>query len=241
MFLYLHWWSYIIIIPGIIFAMYAQIKVSSTFNKFKNVKSKSDWTASDLSRMLLERNGCNVSVKRIPGSLTDNFNPSTNELSLSATTYSDNSVASLGVAAHEVGHAIQHEKGYFPIKLRSFLVPIVNIGSRLAIPLVFIGVILEWVVSVNGDTTIGSTFISLGIICYSLATVFCLVTLPVELNASRRAKKMLFETGVLDKEETNQAGQVLNAAALTYVASLAVSLLYFLRFLLIISRFRRND
>lgn len=240
MFLYLNWWSYIIILPGILLAFYAQSKVNSTFKRFSGVRSKSNWVASDMARMLLEKNNCAVSVQRINGNLTDNYNPSTGILSLSQSTYYSDSISALGVAAHEVGHAVQHEKGYFPLKLRSALVPVVNIGSRLALPLVILGVILEWMLNAK-YMAIGGTIISIGIICYSLATIFCLITLPVEINASNRAKKMLYESGVLDEYEVKQAGKVLDAAALTYFASLTVSLLYLLRFLLIVSQFRKRD
>jgi len=239
MFLYLHWWSYLIIVPGLLFAVYAQASVNANFSKYSRIGSKSGWTASDLSRMLLEKYDCKVVVRQTKGHLTDNYNPQTGILSLSASTYNSTSIAALGVAAHEVGHAVQHEQNYLLLKLRSAIVPVVNIGSRIAIPLVIIGVLLEWFIT--SSSIVGATIISVGIICYSLATVFCLITLPVELNASRRARKLLLETGVLDEEETRQAGKVLNAAALTYVASLAISLLYFLRFLLILSRFRKND
>lgn len=239
MFLYIHWWSYLIIVPGLLLAVYAQASVNANFSKYSRIGAKSGWTASDLSRMLLEKYDCKVIVRQTHGHLTDNYNPQTGILSLSESTYNSTSIAALGVAAHEVGHAVQHEQNYFLLKLRSVIVPVVNIGSRLAVPLVIIGVLLEWFVT--SSPLIGATIISVGIICYSLATVFCLITLPVELNASRRARNMLLETGVLDAEETRQAGKVLNAAALTYVASLAVSLLYFLRFLLILSRFRRDD
>ncbi len=239
MFLYMYWYGYIIIIPGILFALWAQIRVSTTFAKYDKVQSRSNWTASDLSRMLLEKNGCAVVVQPTKGKLTDNYNPKTGVLSLSEATYNSSSVAALGVAAHEVGHAVQHEEGYFLLKLRSFIVPAVNFATYLAIPLVIIGVLLEWLVV--AAPTVGSVFISLGIICYSLATVFSLITLPVELNASRRAKKMLLETGVLEEDEVKQVGKVLNAAAMTYFAGLLVSLLYFLRFLLIVGQFRRRD
>lgn len=239
MFLYMYWYGYIIIIPGILFALWAQVRVSTTFAKYDKVQSRSNWTASDLSRMLLEKNGCAVVVQPTKGKLTDNYNPKTGILSLSEATYNSTSVAALGVAAHEVGHAVQHEEGYFMLKLRSFIVPVVNFATYLAIPLVIIGVLLEWLVV--AAPTVGSVFISLGIICYSLATVFSLITLPVELNASRRAKKMLLETGVLEEDEVKQVGKVLNAAAMTYFASLLVSLLYFLRFLLIVGQFRRRD
>lgn len=238
-YLYSYWWSYIIILPGIIFAIWAQMRVSSAFSKYSQVSARSGWTASDLSRMLLEKNVCAVTVQPVQGKLTDNYNPKTGVLSLSEATYNSSSVAALGVAAHEVGHAVQHENNYIPLKLRSVIVPVVNFGTRMAIPLVLIGVLLEWIVAATPE--VGSAFISLGIICYSLATVFALITIPVELNASRRAKKMLLETGVLEKDEVRDVSKVLSAAAMTYFASLLVSLLYFLRFLMIVSRFKRND
>ena len=238
-YMYTYWWSYIIIVPGILFAIWAQVRVSATFSKYSQVPSRSDWTASDMSRMLLEKYGCAVTVQPTQGKLTDNYNPKTGVLSLSESTYNSNSVAALGVAAHEVGHAVQHEKNYFPLKLRSVLVPVVNLGTMAAIPLVIVGVLLEWIIAANPQ--VGSAFISVGIICYSLATVFALITLPVELTASRRAKKMLLETGVMEKDEVKDVSKVLNAAAMTYFAGLLVSLLYFLRFLLIVSQFRRRD
>jgi Zn-dependent membrane protease YugP len=160
-------------------------------------------------------------------------------LALSESTYNNTSIAALGVAAHEVGHACQDEENYFPLKLRSILVPIVNLGSRIAIPIVILGIIIEFLAGVSGG--IGGYLISIGIICYSLSTIFCLITLPVEINASRRALKMLESSGALTSEELKGAKKVLSAAALTYVASLFVSLLYLLRFLLIVSRFRRRD
>lgn len=239
MFFYMYWYGYIIIVPGILFALWAQVRVSTTFAKYDKVQSRSDWTASDMARMLLEKYNCNVVVQPTGGKLSDNYNPKTGVLSLSESTYNSNSVAALGVAAHEVGHAVQHEEGYFMLKLRSVIVPVVNVGTYLAIPLVIVGLLLELlIVSVPA---LGSVFISVGIICYSLATLFSLITLPVELNASRRARQMLAETGVLEEDEVKQVGKVLNAAAMTYFASLLVSLLYFLRFLLIIAQFRRKD
>lgn len=239
MFIFYSWWSYIILIPGLIFASIAQLKITSTFNKYNLIESRTNWTASDLSRMLLEKNGCNVNVTMTGGHLSDHYNPKNKTLALSQTTYNSSSIGSLGVAAHEVGHAVQHNINYFPLKLRSFLVPVVNIGSRLAIPLVIIGVILEYLLATN--STVGGTLISIGIICYSLATVFALITLPVELDASRRAITMLRKYHVLDSDEIEGAKKVLNAAAMTYVASLFMSILYLLRFLIILSRFRKSN
>ena len=239
MFFFYNWWSYIIIIPGLIFAAIAQLLVTQRFSKYDNYRSQSGYTASELSENLLRNNGCAVGVMRTSGRLTDHYNPSTKMLALSESTYNNTSIAALGVAAHEVGHACQDEDNYFPLKLRSILVPIVNLGSRIAIPIVILGIIIEFLAEVSGG--IGGYLISIGIICYSLSTIFCLITLPVEINASRRALKMLTSSGALTREELKGAKKVLSAAALTYVASLFVSLLYLLRFLLIVSRFRRRD
>ncbi len=239
MFFFYNWWSYIIIIPGLIFAAIAQLLVTQRFSKYDNYRSQSGYTASELSERLLRNNSCAVGVTRTSGRLTDHYNPSTKMLALSESTYNNTSIAALGVAAHEVGHACQDEDNYFPLKLRSVLVPVVNLGSRIAIPIVILGIIIEFLAEVSGG--IGGYLISIGIVCYSLSTIFCLITLPVEINASRRALKMLTDSGALTREELKGAKKVLSAAALTYVASLLVSLLYLLRFLLIVSRFRRRD
>lgn len=235
--LWTYYWSYLLIIPGILVAVIAQISVKNTFARYSAFPSKKGWTADQLAERLLQNNGCDVSLARIKGDLTDNYNPSSKVLSLSDSTYRQSSIAALGVAAHEVGHAVQDKEKYFPLRFRAFMVPIVNIGSRLALPLVFIGVLLDFMI---GMGNFGDLFIDLGIIAYSLATLFSLLTLPVEFNASRRAIRMLSQTGALDAEELNGAKKVLTAAALTYVASLFVSLLYLLRFLLIISNVRRR-
>lgn len=231
--------SMIILIPGILFSIYASIRVNSTFNRYNRVASQNGSSAKTVAEMLLFKNGSNVRVTHISGQLTDNYNPETETLSLSDSTYSSNSVASVAVAAHEVGHVIQHQEEYVPLKIRTALVPVVNIGSRLALPVAIVGVILEWLSSSMG--TLGSIFICLGIIMYSLASIFALVTLPVEINASRRAKKMLLDNGLITQSESKQVGSVLYAAALTYFASLLVSLLYLLRFIIIIASMRRKD
>ncbi len=232
-----YWWSYIIIIPGILLAIFAQSLVSSTYKKYSRVSARSGWTAEHLSEKLLADNGCMVRIGRIKGNLTDNYNPATKVLSLSQSTFGSDGIAALGVAAHEVGHAVQDEEGYIPLRLRSVLVPVVNFGSGLAIPLLLIGVLLELFIE---NPMVGNVFITLAIVAYSLATVFSLITLPVEFNASRRAMAMLRESGALEEEELRGARKVLTAAALTYVASLLVSLLYLLRFILIASQFRRR-
>lgn len=242
MFFYiLYYGSMIILIPGIIFSIYAQIRVSTTFKRYSRVQASSNVTAAQLGRTLLDRNGLNyISVQQVPGSLTDNYNPQTEILSLSESTYGSNSVAALAVAAHEVGHALQKRDGYKPMKLRSILVPITNFGSRLALPIAIIGLIIEWLAANSSTYQLGKIIVAIGILAYALSSIFALITLPVELNASKRAGKILYDTGILNQKETSQAKQVLHAAALTYVASLLVSLLYLLRFIVIISQFSRK-
>lgn len=236
--IFTYYWTYLLIIPGLLLSVYAQMKVQSAYNKYSRIRAKSGITADALAERLLYENGCNVSIHPIQGNLSDNYNPSNKTLSLSQSTYGKSSVAALGVAAHEVGHAVQDENDYVLLKLRSFIVSVVNFGSGLALPLVILGVLLELFVQ---NPTVGNFFITLGIVAYSLATVFSLITLPVEINASRRAMRMLSDSGALDKEELKGAKSVLIAAAMTYVASLFTSLLYLLRFILIVSRFRRRD
>ncbi len=231
----------IVLIPGIIFSIWAQFRVSSTFKKYSKVPSRSNWTANEMSQMLLERNDCRgVSVRPIRGNLTDNYNPTTDVLSLSETVYNSSSISALGVAAHECGHAVQKHSDSLLLAMRSFLVPITNIGSRLALPVALLGVLLEWWIGV-ADNNLGTVLVGVGILLYSLSTIFALITLPVEIDASRRALKMMSSAGVLESDETRKARAVLYAAALTYVASLVTSLLYLLRFILILSQLRRRD
>ena len=229
----------IILIPAIIFTLIAQSCVRSTYKKYAKVYASTGLTGAEVARKILANAGVfDVLVSPIKGSLTDNYNPKTKVLSLSEDVFSGMSVAALGIAAHEAGHAIQHSEGYFPLTLRSIIVPVTNIGSRIAFPLAILGVVLEWFAEQPGG--IGGILIAIGILCYSFATLFSLITLPVEINASRRARRALIAVGALDKGEVKQAGKVLNAAALTYFAALAVSLVYLLRFLLIISSMRRR-
>lgn len=229
--------SLIIIVPGVIFAFVAQLLVRSAHKKYSKVEARSGWTADDMSRMFMERYDCNgVTVEPIKGDLTDNYNPSTDVISLSETVYGKSTIAALGVAAHECGHARQQHEGSFMMALRKVLVPATNIGSNLAVPLVILGLLLEfWL-----GTVVGTYFWVAGVVLYSLSTIFALVTLPVEIGASSRAMKMLEEQNVLEKDERRGARKVLSAAALTYVAALLVSLLYLLRFLIIIAGTRRK-
>lgn len=229
--------SLIIIVPGVIFAFVAQLLVRSAYKKYSKVEARSGWTADDMSRMFMERYDCNgVTVEPIKGDLTDNYNPSTDVISLSDTVYGKSTIAALGVAAHECGHARQQHEGSFIMALRKVLVPATNIGSNLAVPLVILGLLLEfWL-----GTVVGTYFWVAGVVLYSMSTIFALVTLPVEIGASSRAMKMLEEQNVLEKDERRGARKVLSAAALTYVAALLVSLLYLLRFLIIIAGTRRK-
>ena len=212
-----------------LFSGWAQMKVNSTYNAFRSERSGANMTGYDTAVRLLRANGIfGVSVGRVNGSLTDHYNPKAETVNLSESTYGDDSVASVAVAAHEIGHVVQKERGYIPYKIRTALVPLANIGSRLALPLVLLGVVLELIASVSPG--VGFNVAIVGVVAYGLSTLFMLATLPVELDASRRAKKMLLSEGILSEDEIGGASKVLNAAALTYVASLATSLVYFLRF-----------
>lgn len=237
---FIYYGSMIILIPGIIFSIWAQIRINSTYKKYSRVQAKSRWVANEMSQMLLEQNGCyGVAVQRTRGNLTDNYNPSTDVLSLSDTTYGKSDIAALGVAAHECGHAVQKHSGSVLLRLRSFLVPITNYGSMLAVPIAILGVILELIIGGVGNNA-GTYVIAFGILLYSLTTIFALITLPVEIDASRRALKMMRESAILDEHELAMSRRVLYAAALTYVASLVISFLYLLRFIVILNRFRGN-
>lgn len=223
--------TYIIMIPALLFALWAQFKTKSAFDNYSKVYNSRNLTAADVARQILDENGLfNVRIERINGHLTDHYDPKSNVVRLSDSVYSSTSVAAIGVAAHEVGHAVQHATGYTPIKIRSALVPVTNIGSNLGIILVFVGLIfvpkIAW----------------LGVLLFSTATLFQLVTLPVEFNASARALRTLSSYNILDESELKGAKKVLTAAALTYVAALVSSLLSLLRLILIVgSRGRRND
>lgn len=222
--------SYLIILPAILFALYAQTKVSSTFNKYKNVYNRRGLTSQEVARRILDENGLtNVTIEHISGNLTDHFDPSVNVVRLSDSVYNSNSVAAIGVAAHEVGHAIQHATEYSPIKIRNAILPIVNIGSNLATPIVIAGLIFSF-----------QPLISIGIFLFTFIVFFQAITLPVEFNASSRALQTLESFNILDVDELQQSKSVLRAAAMTYVAALLSALLSLVR-LLIISNGRRRD
>lgn len=221
-------WTMILVIPGLLLGLYAQFKVKSTFARYSRVRTKSGLTAEAAARMLLSRGGStNVTISRVNGSLTDHYDPSSKTLRLSDSVYGSDSVAAVGVAAHECGHALQEHDGYGLLKLRTALVPVVNIGSSLYLPIFMAGLLFSW-----------EPLQMVGILCFGLTLLFSLVTLPVEINASKRALGML--DGVLDAEELRGARAVLSAAALTYLASVISSALQLLR-LILISRSRNRD
>ena len=189
-------------------------------------------TGYDTARRLLGANGItDISIGRVRGHLTDHYHPTKRIVNLSEGVYGSDSVAAVAVAAHEIGHVVQKKKGYFFYKIRTALVPITNIGSRLAVPLVLVGLLLDLAVGFTDNYTLGYTLAMVGVALYGLSALFALITLPVELDASRRAKKMLIEEGIIMEEELPYADKMLDAAAMTYVASLLSSIVYFLRFL----------
>ncbi len=224
------------------FSAFASFKVRSTFNKFSRVPTRSGKTGYDTANILMSANNINdISIGRIKGNLSDHFHPANKIVNLSESTYASSSVAAVAVAAHEMGHVMQSKSGYAFYKVRTAIVPIVNFGSYLAMPLVLIGLILNLLVETIAPS-IGFYIALVGVALYGGSLVFALVTLPVELNASRRAKKMLVETGILEQDEVPGASKVLSAAALTYLASLLISLVYFLRFFLyVLTIFGRRD
>lgn len=226
--------TYILILIGVILSLVASAKVKSTFAKYAKVRNSQGFTGAQAAQRVLERAGIyDVRIEHVSGNLTDHYDPKSKVLRLSDSVYGQSTVAAVGVAAHECGHAIQHARGYEPLKLRNTLAPIANFGSQIAWPLILIGFII---------TSEASTFlINLGIIAFSLAVVFHLITLPVEFNASNRAIRMIADTGMMYGEEIKGAKKVLNAAAMTYVASAATAVLQLLRIILLTGGRRRND
>lgn len=223
-------YTYLLVIIGVIISMIASSKVNSTFNKYARVMSRTGMTGAMTAQRILNSAGIyDVQIQHVSGNLTDHYDPKNKVLRLSDSVYGSTSVAAVGVAAHECGHAIQHAKGYAPLSLRSALVPVANIGAQISWPLVLIGVLM------GGS----SLLINLGILLFCGALLFQVVTLPVEFNASRRAMQMLTETGVLYEDEAVHTRKVLNAAAMTYVAAVLASVLQLLR-LLLLTRGRRN-
>lgn len=217
-------WTYILVLIGAVASLMASAKVNATFSRFARVRSKTGLTGAQAAREILNQNGLEyVAIEHVPGKLSDHYDPSSQVLRLSDSTYGSTSVAAIGVAAHECGHAIQHKEEYGPLKLRSAIVPAANIGSRMGFPIILLGVILAY----------NSFLIQLGIWVFSLAVLFQIVTLPVEFDASRRALLLVEDYGILDHQEEQQVKKVLSAAAMTYVAAAAASVLQILRLIIL--------
>ena len=224
--------TYILVMIGVVICLLASAKMNSTFSKYSRVRSHSGMTGKEAAEALLHREGIyDVRVEYVAGNLTDHYDPRSKVLRLSDATYQQTSVAAIGVAAHECGHAIQHARGYAPLSIRSALVPVANFGSSIAWPLIIIGLIM------NSQTS--QLFLNLGVIAFSMAVLFQIVTLPVEFNASRRALKILGNTGMLYPDEVRETRKVFTAAALTYVTGAASAILQLLR-LIMISNSRRD-
>ena len=224
---------FIVMIVCAILCAGASAKVNSAYKAYGAMPNSSRMTGYDTAVRLLRMNGVkDITVGRVRGHLTDHYHPTKKVVNLSESVYGDPSIAAVAVAAHEIGHVMQKKKGYAFYKLRTVLVPITNIGSRLALPLVVVGLLIDVFVGMTQNTDAGFYLALLGVALYGLSTLFTFVTLPVELNASKRAKKMLLEAGILREEEIPYADKMLDAAAKTYVASMVTSLVYFLRFAL---------
>lgn len=228
----------IILIPGILLGLYAQIKVTQTYHTYKKVPSTVSVTASELARQILKsQNITDISIDKVSGELSDHFNFKTKSVGLSGGVYNSNSIAAIGIMAHELGHVMQYKNKYFPLMVRNVLIPVSNFVSALLWPVLFIGILFNFVLFLN--PIVGSVFIYSGIAMFGLIALISLITLPVELNASKRARQLLYSTGIVQKEELVGVKKVLNAAALTYVAALVISLLNLLRFLLVFANRRR--
>jgi uncharacterized protein len=222
-------WTMILLLPGLLLGLWAQYRVKSAYAKYGKIGTTHGLTAEEVSRDMLRRDGnAGVSIQPIAGELTDNYDPNANTLHLSQGVYGNSSIAAIGIAAHECGHAMQKQHAYGPLKLRSAFVPVVNIGSNLYFPIFLLGLVFSW-----------QPLITVGIACFSLTLLFSLITLPVEFNASHRALAMLEGGGYVTAEELGGVRAVLNAAAMTYVAAAIASLLQLVR-LLLLSRNRRS-
>ena len=229
-------WTYLVLVlPCLILSLWASSSVNRTFNRYSTQYSQRRITGADAALRVLHSNGVyNVRIERISGNLTDHFDPKTNVIRLSDGVYDSTSTAAIGVACHEAGHAVQYAQSYAPIKLRAAIIPITNFGSKLAMPLILVGILLSYLGNFS------YTLVYLGIACFGLSLVFQLVTLPVEFNASRRAIRAIDDGDILTQQELVGAKRTLRAAAMTYVAATAVALAQLLRLIILFGRRRRN-
>ena len=231
------------ILACFVFSLIASTKVKSAFNKHNKKICHSGMTGSEAAEWLMRANGVrDIGIGKTGGTLTDHYHPTKKIVNLSESTYASNSIAAVAVAAHEIGHVMQKKDSYWLYNLRTAVVPVANFGTFLAMPLVLLGLLLDYMVAATADSGIGFYLAMIGVALYGASFLFALVTLPVELDASRRAKKMLIEARILNENEIPAASEVLSAAALTYLASLLTSLVYFLRFLFyVLTLFGRRD
>lgn len=230
-------WTYVVfVLPCLILSLWASASVNSTFKKYSTQYSSRRITGAQAAQRVLMSNGVtNVRIERVSGNLTDHYDPTTNVIHLSDSVYDSTSTAAIGVACHEAGHAVQYAQNYAPIKLRAAIIPITNIGSKLAMPLILLGIIL------SALGTFSETVIYIGIACFGFSVLFQFVTLPVEFNASSRAMNAIEQCGILTQEESRGARKTLSAAAMTYVAATATALAQLLRLLVLFGRRRRRD
>lgn len=230
-------WTYLVIVlPCILLSMWASSSVNSTFKRYSNVLSSRRLTGAEAAQRVLSANGVTgVRIEQVSGNLTDHYDPRTNVIRLSSSVHSSTSVAAIGVACHEAGHAVQYAENYGPIKLRAAIIPITNIGSKLAMPLILLGILLSFLGNFS------YAIVDIGIACFSLSLLFQLVTLPVEFNASRRAMQAIESANILTQEEQWGARKTLKAAAMTYVAATAVALAQVVRLILLFGGRRRRD
>ena len=234
--MYFDWTYVVLVLPCVLLSLWASSSVNSTFNRYSKQFSRRGITGAQAAERVLRQNGVSgVRIQRVEGNLTDHFDPRTNVIRLSDSVYSSTSTAAIGVACHEAGHAVQYAQDYAPIKLRAAIIPVTNIGSKLAMPLILLGLLF----GTFGE--LSYSLVYLGIACFGLSLVFQLVTLPVEFNASRRAMAAIEGGELLTQEEARGARKTLTAAAMTYVAATAVSLAQLLRLILLFGGRRRRD
>jgi Zn-dependent membrane protease YugP len=226
----------ILVLPFVIFSLWASSNVNSTFKRYSNVYNHRGLTGAQAAERVLHSHGIgNVRIEHVQGNLSDHYDPKANVIRLSNDVYGSTSAAAIGVACHEAGHAVQYAQNYGPIKLRAAIIPVTNIGSMLAMPLIMLGLVLNFL------TEVSFVFVYIGIACFGLSLLLQLITLPVEFNASRRAISAISDAGLLNEEELDGAKKTLRAAALTYVAAAAVSLMQFLRLIMLFGGRRRDD
>lgn len=234
--MYFDWTYLVLVLPCVLLSLWASSSVNSTFNKYSKQNSRRGITGADAARRVLSANGVSgVRIEQVSGNLTDHYDPKANVIRLSDAVYSSTSTAAIGVACHEAGHAVQYAQSYGPIKLRAAIIPVTNVGSKLAMPLILIGLLL------TAFESFSFTLVYLGIACFGLSLIFQLITLPVEFNASRRAIQAIESNDLLTDEEQTGAKKTLTAAAMTYVAATAVSLAQLLRLLMLFGGRRRRD